>query len=89
MSALNVLDWVIIALLALGAVRGAVMGLSRQMFSFLMLGAAIWVAARFQPQLAQRMAGAEGSPDALARTLLNVVVANRGGGIQRVGHLFA
>ncbi len=74
MSELNVLDWVIVALLALGAVRGALIGFSRQVFSFVMLGAAVWAAARFQPQLAQRIAGAEGPPDALARALAYVLI---------------
>lgn len=74
MSELNVLDWVIVALLALGAVRGALIGFSRQVFSFVMLGAAVWTAAHVQPQLAQRIAGAEGPPDALARALAYVLI---------------
>ncbi|MCX7818647.1 MAG: CvpA family protein [Kiritimatiellae bacterium] len=71
---LSVLDWVIAALLVLGAVRGALIGLSRQIFSFVMLGAAVWAAARFQPALAQRIAGSEAPPDALARALAYVLL---------------
>lgn len=74
MSELNVLDWVIVSLLLLGAVRGALIGLSRQVFSFAMLGAAVWASVRFQPDVAQRIAGADTSPDALARAVAYVLL---------------
>lgn len=91
MASFTVLDYVFGGLLLLGAVRGALIGLSRQLFTLLTLAAAVWLSLRFQPDLARRMAGGADSPDALLRAAAFVlifagvfVVAMLGRGIGRL-----
>lgn len=52
MSGMNVLDYVFFGLVLVGAIRGAIVGLSRQLFGLLMLVVALWAAGRFYSTLA-------------------------------------
>lgn len=52
MSGMNVLDYVFFGLVLAGAIRGAIVGLSRQLFGLLMLVSALWAAGRFYSTLA-------------------------------------
>lgn len=56
MSGTNVLDYIFFGLVLAGAVRGAFVGLSRQLFGLLMLAVSLWTAGRFYPALAPTLA---------------------------------
>ncbi len=73
MSEWTVLDWVFVGLAALGAARGAMIGLSRQFFALATLAAAVGLSVHFQPLLAARMAGGD-EPGELIRVIAYAAV---------------
>lgn len=56
MSGMNVLDYIFFGLVLVGALRGAMVGLSRQLFGLLVVVASLWTAGRFYPALAPTLA---------------------------------
>ncbi len=53
---MNVLDYVFLGLVLVGTIRGALVGLSRQLFGLFMVVAAVWASGRFYPDLASTLA---------------------------------
>lgn len=53
---MNVLDYVFLGLVLVGVVRGAMVGLSRQLFGLFMVAVAVWASGRFYPVLASTLA---------------------------------
>jgi uncharacterized membrane protein required for colicin V production len=75
MLQLNVLDYVIIALAVIGAIRGAMLGLSCQLFTLLSLAVSVAVAVVYQPRLVAHMAGVDGTTsDSLMRLAAYVLL---------------
>jgi uncharacterized membrane protein required for colicin V production len=52
---MNVLDYVFLGLVLVGVARGALVGLSRQLFGLFMIVAAVWASGRFYPILASTL----------------------------------
>ncbi len=59
MNGMNVLDYVFLGLVLIATIRGALVGLSRQLFGLFMVIAAVWAAGRFYPSLAPTLASGD------------------------------
>jgi len=55
MPEIHIIDYAFAGLLLLGAIRGAVVGMTRQVYSLATLVAAVWVAGRYHAALAAKM----------------------------------
>lgn len=55
MPEFHVIDYVFAGVLLIGAIRGAVIGLSRQVFSLVTLAVAVWVAGRYYTLVADQL----------------------------------
>ncbi|MBM4156885.1 MAG: CvpA family protein [Lentisphaerae bacterium] len=53
---MNVLDYVFLGLVLVGTIRGAMVGLSRQLFGLFMVVVAVWASGRFYADLASTLA---------------------------------